>query len=100
MVAEKSSFPRTDRDRKILEHVRALSSNDTYARKHAAWMLARIAEKGDIRAVVEAGAVPLLEKLAPDNTTVEICSPNTSSIERTTVSRIVKGALERLRSAQ
>ncbi len=59
-----------DTDKSILKFVRALSHEDVYERKHAAWMLARLAEKGKAKDIVDAGAVPELVKLLEDKETI------------------------------
>ena len=57
-------------DKSILKFVSALSHEDVYERKHAAWMLARLAEKGKAKEIVDAGAVPEFVKLLEDKETI------------------------------
>ena len=58
-------------NKSVTKYVRDLSSKDAYERKHAVWMLTRIAEKRDAGAVVAGGAVPLLvDCLSDDDTAV------------------------------
>jgi hypothetical protein len=49
-----------DLNPQILKFTQDLSHPELYNRKHAAWMLARLAQKGEARAIVRAGAVPKL----------------------------------------
>jgi hypothetical protein len=52
--------------RNIAKLARDLSSAELYDRKHAAWTLARIAQKGGGAEVVSAGAVPKLAECLRD----------------------------------
>lgn len=53
-------------DNQIQSFVRELASADLYKRKHAAWMIARLAQKGKIPYIIQAGAIPLLAKCLED----------------------------------
>ena len=53
-------------DNQIKSFVKDLANKDLYKRKHAAWMLARLAQKGKTAYIVQAGAVPMLAKCLED----------------------------------
>ncbi len=56
-----------DLDIQIKKLVKDLSHAVAFQRKHAAWMLARLAQKGKAGTIVSAGAVPKLAKCLDDN---------------------------------
>ena len=53
-------------DNQIRSFVKDLANVDMYKRKHAAWMLARLIQKGKTAYIVQAGAVPMLAKCLVD----------------------------------
>jgi hypothetical protein len=53
-------------DNQIQSFVKDLSSADLYKRKHAAWMIARLAQKGKSAYIIQAGAIPMLAKCLGD----------------------------------
>jgi hypothetical protein len=53
-------------DNQIQSLVRDLASPDLYKRKHAAWMIARLAQKGKSAYIIQAGAIPMLAKCLED----------------------------------
>ena len=53
-------------DNQVRSFVRDLSSTDVYKRKHAAWMIARLAQKGKAVYIADAGAIPPLVKCIDD----------------------------------
>lgn len=54
----------------IRKLVKDLSDPEVYPRKHAAWTLARMAQKGNAKAIVECGAVPALVKCLADSESI------------------------------
>ena len=63
MVERIGELNKPSLDAQILKLVRDLSKEKKYTRKHAAWTLARLAQRGKARMIVQAGAVPLMAKL-------------------------------------
>lgn len=53
-------------DNQVRSFVRDLASADVYKRKHAAWMIARLAQKGKAVYISDAGAIPALVKCLED----------------------------------
>jgi uncharacterized protein (UPF0147 family) len=53
-------------DNQIQSLVRDLSNPDLYKRKQAAWMIARLAQKGKSTYIIQAGAIPMLAKCLED----------------------------------
>ncbi len=67
MVERIGELNKPDLDAQILKLVKDLSKEKTYHRKHAAWTLARLAQKGKAGVIVQTGAVqPLVKCLSDD----------------------------------
>ncbi len=60
------SAPGKELDFHIMKLVKDLSEPEVYARKHAAWTLARMAQKGHAGAIVSCRGVPALAKCLGD----------------------------------
>ena len=58
-------------EKQIKKLVNDLSHSETYNRKHAAWTLARLAQKGHSKTIVNAGAIPELVKCLEDEMIVK-----------------------------
>ncbi len=67
MVERIGELKKPDLDAQILKLVKDLSKEKTYHRKHATWTLARLAQRGKARIIVQAGAVPRLVKCLWDD---------------------------------
>ena len=67
MVERIGELNKPDIDAQILKLVRDLSDHEIYPRKHAAWTLARLAQKGKAGIIVQTGAVPKLIKCLSDD---------------------------------
>jgi len=65
-IVDKLDIDKMEKEKNYKGLVRALSCPDPGVRWDAAWALGRIAEKGEARAVVEAGAVPKLVECLDD----------------------------------
>ena len=66
MVERIGELNKPDINAQILKLVRDLSDAEEYPRKHAAWTLARLAQKGKAAIIVQTGAVPHLVKCLSD----------------------------------
>ena len=67
MVERIGELNKPNTEAQILKLVRDLSKEKTYHKKHAAWTLARLAQRGKARIIVQAGAVPGLVKCLSDH---------------------------------
>lgn len=67
MVERIGELNKPDIEAQILKLVRDLSDNEEYPKKHAAWTLARLAQKGKAAIIVQTGAVPPLVKCLSDD---------------------------------
>ena len=71
MVERIGELNKPNIDAQILKLVRDLSDTEEYPRKHAAWTLARLAQKGKAAIIVQTGAVPGLVKCLDDEMNVK-----------------------------
>ena len=67
MVERIGELNKPNIDEQILKLVKDLSKNETYPKKHAAWTLARLAQRGKTEIIVQAGAIPSLVKCLSDD---------------------------------
>ncbi len=67
MVERIGELNKPNIEAQILKLVRDLSDAEEYPRKHAAWTLARLAQKGKAGIIVQTGAVPPLVKCLSDD---------------------------------
>ena len=66
MVERIGELNKPNLDAQILKLVKDLSKEKKYTRKHAAWTLARLAQRGKAGVIVQTGAVPPLVKCLSD----------------------------------
>lgn len=60
-----------DLEMSIKKWIKDLSHSEVYNRKHALWMLARMAQKGKAGFIVSQGAIPLIVKCLDDEMIVK-----------------------------
>lgn len=59
-----------EKEKSLKRFIRDLSHDDWLVRKHAAWMLARFAQSGDAKIIVDAGAIKPLVKCISDSNVI------------------------------